>query len=187
MVLETIVLGMGVIFKMSSQRVASPPGWYKCHNSRNVKKRLKESAKGVFGPPGREPQNGLLHGAKPCLRAFSLVRSRVCTGGSCGTLGAQTPNHFYRNCQKGDNDNLKSSAFISGPSPLWETEVRQHKRNKDVASDVCLSCSCCPCTGADFSTFLKHFGHFGWFDTCTRPAGLLATKEESFLVLCVTG
>ena len=26
------------------------------------------------------------------------------------------------------------------PFQLWETEAPQHKRNKDVASDVCLSC-----------------------------------------------
>ena len=26
--------------------------------------------------------------------------------------------------------------------PGWQTEARQHKRNKDVASDVCFSCSC---------------------------------------------
>ena len=31
------------------------------------------------------------------------------------------------------------------PFPLWQTEARQRKRNSDVASDVCLSCSCCPC------------------------------------------
>ena len=33
--------------------------------------------------------------------------------------------------------------------PLWETEARQHRRNKNCATDVCLSCSCCPWAGAD--------------------------------------
>ena len=33
--------------------------------------------------------------------------------------------------------------------PQWERETRQHECNKDVASDVCWSCSCCPWAGAD--------------------------------------
>ena len=44
-----------------------------------------------------------------------------------------------------------TSAFITAvsqdatskvPFPQWQTEARQHKRSKDAASDVCLSCSC---------------------------------------------
>ena len=31
------------------------------------------------------------------------------------------------------------------PFPLWDTEARQHKRDKDVASDVCWSCCWCCC------------------------------------------
>ena len=36
-----------------------------------------------------------------------------------------------------------------GPLPLRQTEARRRKCNKDVASDVCLSCSSCPWAGAD--------------------------------------
>ena len=39
------------------------------------------------------------------------------------------------------------------PLPLRETEARQHKPNKDIASDVCLSCSCRPWTGAEGREF----------------------------------
>ena len=31
---------------------------------------LSEGAKGVFGPPGRDSQNSLLHGAKPIFGSF---------------------------------------------------------------------------------------------------------------------
>ena len=41
------------------------------------------------------------------------------------------------------------------PSPLWQTEAREHALNRDVASDVCSSCSCCPCVGADSSDKLQ--------------------------------
>ena len=34
------------------------------------------------------------------------------------------------------------------PSPLCQAEARQHKRNKAVASDVSLGCSCGPWAGA---------------------------------------
>ena len=40
---------------------------------------LKEGAKGVFGPPGWDFQNSLLHGAKPLFRQFPPVRKRVWT------------------------------------------------------------------------------------------------------------
>ena len=35
------------------------------------------------------------------------------------------------------------------PFPLWETGARPHEHNQDVASGVCLSCSCCPWAGAE--------------------------------------
>ena len=61
----------------------------------------------------------------------------------------------YRERQKGDNDNLKlllpSSLGKLDATPLWETEARRHKRNKDIASDVCLGCSDFPWAGADLS------------------------------------
>ena len=31
--------------------LATPLAWYKCQNSQNAQKCLRESAKGVFGPP----------------------------------------------------------------------------------------------------------------------------------------
>ena len=45
------------------------------------------------------------------------------------------------------------------PFPLWQTEARQHKRNEDVASDVCLGGSCCPWAGADslYTDVSMHF------------------------------
>ena len=60
----------------------------------------------------------------------------------------------YRKRQKGDNDNCclhlcesPLDATSKVPFPLWETEVRQHKRNQDVR----LSCSCCPWDGAEIT------------------------------------
>ena len=60
-------------------RIATPLAWYKCLNSQNAQKCLREGAKGVFGPLERESQNSLLHGAKPRLRLFPPVRNKVCT------------------------------------------------------------------------------------------------------------
>ena len=40
---------------------------------------LNEGAKGVFGPPGWDSQNSLLHGAKPLFGHFPPVRNRVWT------------------------------------------------------------------------------------------------------------
>ena len=46
------------------------------------------------------------------------------------------------------------------PLPLWQTEARQHKHNKDVESDVCLGCSCCPSAGAEGRAELAPKGAF---------------------------
>ena len=35
------------------------------------------------------------------------------------------------------------------PFPVREREVQQHKRDEDVTSDICLSCSCCLWAGAE--------------------------------------
>ena len=40
--------------------VATPVAWYKCRNSQNAQKCLRERAKGVFGPPERESQKGAM-------------------------------------------------------------------------------------------------------------------------------
>ena len=73
-----------------------------------------------------------------------------------------------REPDKGDNDNFcihlwelwmpHRSAFT-----LCQTEARQQKCCKDVASDVYLSCSCCPWAAAEknSSPFLSISGSFG--------------------------
>ena len=73
-----------------------PAGLVEVSKQPHRPKVLKESPKGVFGPPGRESQDSLLHGAKPLFRLFSpgekqgLHRAKD----SFGTLGPKTPNHF---------------------------------------------------------------------------------------------
>ena len=71
--LQTIV---GVL---SFSWIATPLARYKCLNSQNAQKCLREGAKGAFGPLEWESQNSLLHGAKPRFRVFPPVRNKVCT------------------------------------------------------------------------------------------------------------
>ena len=64
------------------------------------------------------------------------------------------PYNFSRKRKRRQRQLLSSSlgaldATSEVPFPLWETEARQHKRKKDVASNVCLCC-CCPWADADF-------------------------------------
>ena len=61
---------------------------------------------------------------------------------------------FFSNPEEGRRQLWPSSlgtpdATSKVPFPLLQTETRQHKRNKDVASDFCLGCSCWPWAGAD--------------------------------------
>ena len=41
------------------------------------------------------------------------------------------------------------SATSEVPVPLSQIQAPQHKRHRDVSSDVCLRCSCCPWAGAE--------------------------------------
>ena len=55
---------------------------------------LSEGAKGVFGPPGGDSQNSLLHGAKPRSRLLPPGTKEGLHGAIdfLGTLGWKTPN-----------------------------------------------------------------------------------------------
>ena len=78
----------------------------------------------------------------------------------CGAPG-QNPKVCLRRCfprgkSRGQPRQLLPSslgaldATSTAPSPLHQTETRQHYCRKDVASDDHLSCSCCSWAGADF-------------------------------------
>ena len=51
----------------------------------------------------------------------------------------------------------------------WETEARQHKRNKDVVSDACFSCCCRPWTGAELGNLLPILANFCFEATSIGP------------------
>ena len=76
-----------------NHRVGTSAGLVQVSKQPKCPKVLRESAKGVFGPPGREPQNSLLHGAKPCFRLLPPVRNRGLHGArdSFWTLGPERP------------------------------------------------------------------------------------------------
>ena len=63
-------------------------------------------------------------------------------------------------------------------SELWRTEAQQHKRNRDIESDVCARCLCFPWAGAEIGDAPEQLKH-DMFTPSRSDRGLLVVAGPS--------